>query len=584
MILSLPFFMTCVGHLALSDSDAMYPEIAREMRQTGDWVTPRLNGAPHFDKPPLVFWLTGLSQYLLGETDAAARLWPVLTGWATVLVIGGLGASLYGRRAGWLSALVLAGCIGPHIFTRVVSTDSILCFLCALAILSYTRAVVINGKYSGLWLMLMFVSLGLTGLTKGVLGIGLPACIIFLHAVLSGRLESFFSWRTALGIIVAAAIWAPWHILMARANPDFLWHYFIREHVLRFTGQRYPRDEFLSAPAFLGFTFLWVFPWMGVLPQALTGALRRMKAAGWTKGEDLLPCLWCLVVIGVFTASRCRMEYYSIPAIPAFALLIGKVWDEVLQGHSATSTRLMSIVLSFMSLILLLAAVGAWEVLGPSKEAVFRILAAWWPGSGWSGAAEQIAALERIRMPTAVVLTGSALFVLGASIAVWVSRPGLACGLLVGIMAPIFLMAHWGFVLMAPFMSSRPVVEIFEKAEPVEAVVIQEPHEYQSISGMVYYSKRIVYILEDSAIDNPALRNRDTAARFLSQEELGELWRSGKRVAFVFDHSVESEAAKLSRFGPMDVIGKFGDRVIVANAINPGPVHKQGYAGRQNFK
>jgi hypothetical protein len=101
---------------------------------------------------------------------------------------------------------------------------------------------------------------------------------------------------------------------------------------------------------------------------------------------------------------------------------------------------------------------------------------------------------------------------------------------------------------------------------------------------MVYYSKRIVYILEDSAIDNPALRNRDTAARFLSQEELGELWRSGKRVAFVFDHSVESEAAKLSRFGPMDVIGKFGDRVIVANAINPGPVHKQGYAGRQNFK
>jgi 4-amino-4-deoxy-L-arabinose transferase-like glycosyltransferase len=578
LIFSLPFFMVCVGNLALSDDDAMYPEIAREMRQTNDWVTPRLNGALHFDKPPLVYWLTGLSQYILGETDAAARLWPVLTGWATVLVIGCLGASLYGRRAGWLSALVLAACLGPYLYTRVVSTDSILCFFCALAILSYTRAMVIKSRHTGAWLLLMFVSLGLAGLTKGVLGMGLPAFIIFLHALLCGQLKSFFSWRAALGIVVMFTIWAPWHLLMAKANPGFLWHFFVREHLLRFTGQRYPRDEFLSAPAFLGFTLLWVFPWIGVLPQAIAGAVRRIRETGRTKGQDLLPCLWCLVVIGLFTASRCRMEYYSIPAIPAFALLIGKLWDEVLQGDSRISTRLMSGALFFMSAILLLAAVVSWEVLGPSKEAIFRLFAVWWPGSGWSGAAEQVAALERIRVPTLIVLTGSALFILCASYAMRVSRPGLACGLLAGIMAPIFLMAHWGFVLMEPFMSSRPVVEILERAEPVEAVIIQEPHEYQAISGMVYYSQKTVYILENSAVVNPALRHRDIAAKFLTREELGELWKSGKRLAFVFDHSVQSEAAELARFGPMDVIGRFGDRVIVANATNQGPAQKQRYA------
>ena len=578
-ILSLPFFMVCVGNLALSDNDAMYPEIAREMRQAGDWITPRLNGALHFDKPPVVFWLTGLSQYFLGETDAAARIWPVLAGWATIPIVGWLGVSLYGRRAGWLSALVMACCLGPHIFTRVVSTDSILCFLCALAILSYTRALVIQGRFSGMWLMLMFASLGFAGLTKGVLGIGLPACIIFLHAALSGRLKSFLSWRAALGFIVATAILAPWHILIARANPGFLWHYFIREHVQRFTGQRYPRDEFLSAPAFLAFTFLWVFPWMGVLPQALSGAVRRLRTERWVKGQDLLPCLWCLVVVGLFTASQCRMEYYSLPAIPAFALLIGKVWDEVLQGDSGISTRFMALSLSILSVILLLGAVAAWEVLGPSKEAIFRLLGTWWPGSGWSGAVEQIAVLDRIRIPTTVVLTGAALFVMVASVAMRLSRPGLACGLLAGIMAPFFLMAHWGFVLMEPYMSSRPVVEILERVEPVEAVVIQEPHEYQAISGMVYYSKRPVYILEDPETDNPAFRYRYNVSKFLSPEELGELWKSGKKVAFVFDHSAGNEALKLSRFGPMDVIGKFGDKVIVANAVNPGSP-KRGYADR----
>ena len=72
LLLSLPFLMAGIGDLALNDNDAMFPQIAREMRQTGDWISPRLNGALHFDKPPMVFWLTGLSQYLLGETDAAA--------------------------------------------------------------------------------------------------------------------------------------------------------------------------------------------------------------------------------------------------------------------------------------------------------------------------------------------------------------------------------------------------------------------------------------------------------------------------------------------------------------------------------
>lgn len=201
LLLSLPFFMVCVGNLALSDTDAMYPEIAREMRQTGDWITPRLNGAQHFDKPPLAYWLTGLTQHFLGETDAAARLWPALTGWATVLLIGCLGTSLYGRRAGWLSALVLAACLGPYLYTRVVSTDSILCFFCTLAILSYTRAMVIKGKHDGVWLLLMFISLGLAGLTKGLVGMGLPAGIIFLHAALSGRLISFFHGARQWGLL-----------------------------------------------------------------------------------------------------------------------------------------------------------------------------------------------------------------------------------------------------------------------------------------------------------------------------------------------------------------------------------------------
>ena len=567
LFFSLLFLTYGITNLALSDNDAMFPQIAREMRQTGDWITPRLNDALHFDKPPLVYWMIGLSQSIFGETEATARIWPVLANWFTILIVGGIGASLNGRRAGWLSALVLAGCLGPFLFSRVVSTDAMLCLWTALAILSYIRAVIDKGRYSGLWLMVMFVSFGLAGLTKALLGIGLPTTIVGLHAILSGRWKSFLSWRTALGILLMAAVVAPWHILVARANPDFLWYYFIREHVLRFTGQRFPRDEFLSAPVFLVFTILWTFPWMGVLPQALSGTLRRIKQADWRTSKDLLPCLWFLLIIGLFTASRSRMEYYSLPAIPAFALLIGKLWDEALQGESRSSRRFMAISLGLMSVILLIAAVAAWEVLGPSKEEVFQFFGAWWPQSGWSGTSAQIATLERIRIPTAVVLAGSALFVLGASLASLLSRPGLACGLLAAIMAPIFIMANWGFVLMEPFMSSRPVVDILKRANSVEAVVIQQPHEYQSIGGMVFYSGRPVYIFEDSKSENPFMKYRDLGARFLSHEDLRELWGSEKRVALVFERSKESETSRLLQSEPANVIGKFGTRVVVTNIL-----------------
>lgn len=149
LFLSLPFFMMGVRTLALSEEDAMYPQIAREMRQTRDWITPHLNGAPHLDKPPLLFWLIALSQRVFGETEAAARFWPAFACWLTIPVVGALGASLYGRRAGWLSALVFSGCLGPYIFSRVVIGDSMLCLWIALTVLAYSRVSVPSCTHGG---------------------------------------------------------------------------------------------------------------------------------------------------------------------------------------------------------------------------------------------------------------------------------------------------------------------------------------------------------------------------------------------------------------------------------------------------
>src|SRR5881392_3717492 len=87
--------------------EGRYSEISREMAQSGDWVTPRLNGIKYFEKPPLQYWATAAAFEVFGENDWTARLWTGITGFAGVLLAGLLGWRLYGPAAGALAAMVL---------------------------------------------------------------------------------------------------------------------------------------------------------------------------------------------------------------------------------------------------------------------------------------------------------------------------------------------------------------------------------------------------------------------------------------------------------------------------------------------
>ncbi|MGC9194007.1 MAG: ArnT family glycosyltransferase [Syntrophobacteraceae bacterium] len=565
-LISLPFYLIGVRSLALCDNDAMYPQIAGEMLRTGDWVTPRLDGVAHFDKPPLLYWLNAISLRVLGHTIAAARIWPVFAICFTILVVGGIGTSIYGKRAGWLSALVFSTCAGPYLYCRVVavSPDILLCFWTSLAILAYLKAIVEKNKYGFWWMMVMFACFGLAGLTKSLYGFGLPIVIIGLHAIATGRWKSFLCWRTAAGLLVTCAIVFPWHILAAMANPHFLWCYIVRENFQRFAGNRWPRDEFLSAPLFLLFTGLWTFPWIGLLPQAVLGAFGRIRQNRWIQGNELLICIWFLFIVGLFTASHDRLEYYSLPAIPAFALLIGKLWDEAFKEQNGAIRRYMSMALGITAAILLVGAAAAWVILGPAKVDIFKFLETWWPYSGWSGVSAQIAVVQRMRIPTVVVLAFAAVFVFAASAALLKSRPRLGLALMILIMVPIFIMSNWGFELMVPFESSAPVVQILKKAGPVTAIVIREPHEYQWISGMVFYSGCKVYVLKDPDLKDPSL-GWDRDKRLLSVKEFLKLWKSGDNVAFIYDVTQEQNVSRLLQSEPARVIGEFGTRVVVEN-------------------
>lgn len=565
-----PFFIADLGTPYLSDGEAMFAEIAREMRMSGDWITPRLNGARHFDKPPLVYWVVGLSQQILGEREVSARIWMGLASLATILVVGWIGRTLYGKRAGWLSALVYAASLGPYLFGRMVMPEPFLCLSVALSILGYLRGYGEDPRGQGWWPWVMFASLGFAALAKGLLGFGLPTAVIGLHMLLSGRFKAFFSWRFAVGACVTAAVAAPWHIAAARANPDFLWYFFVREHLLRFTGQRYPADEFVSFPVYLILTLVWTFPWLPLIPQALKQAFLRLSSETMKKGKDLLPLIWIFFIVGFFSASRSRLEYYALPSIPAFALIIGKLWDDLFSGEPGGPSRKGGeIALGSMAVVIGAVAVVAFIALGPGKEMVFQAFALWWPEGGWGMGPEHAAILEKIRVPTLVALGGAAICAAGALAAVRRSRLRLACGLLAGMMVPVFILAHWGFCVVEPYQSSRAVAEILDRSARPDFVVYQEPYEFMWIGGITYYSNRMIYVLKDPRFEGLAVKRREPPERYLDKDRLLALWNSGKRIAVVLDESKKDLMAALSDARPAEVLGRSGNMVVLGVGYPP---------------
>jgi hypothetical protein len=559
-------FLLDLNRPALTDAEAMYAEIAREMHVLGDWITPHLNGTPHFDKPPLVYWLIGLAQFVFGVNEFSARFWTALAAWATIPVVGAIGGAIYGRRAGWISALVYATSVGPFIFGRLAMPDPIFTFWIALAILGYVKGYCQEPGRGGFWPWLMFGCAGLAVLTKGILGIALPAAVIGMHMLLSGRARSLASWRTVAGICLTFAIAAPWHIAATDDNSGFLWYYVIREHLLRFTGTRFPPDEVVPLPVFLVLSLVWTFPWIAMAPQAIWRGIKRLSRTEPSGAGDMLSLIWIVVIVGLFSVSRSRLEYYALPSLPAFALLYGRLWDELLDKPAEGSAS-RSLVLGFtvMTVALGLAALAAIVVLGPYKDLIFHAFMKWWPSGGWVGDTAQAAVVERMRLPAIVTLAGTTAAALCVLFTVHRSRIRTAIYILAAMMVPILAMVHWGFLVREPLVSSRPLAKIeLSVATPRDIVVYQEPYEYMWVGGITFYTGRMVYILKDPRFDGVRGRPRKPPERFLNFTQLEKLWSSSAKVLLIADADGDLPT-KLAQTGRTYVIGKSGSKVVLAN-------------------
>src|SRR6202045_3582147 len=87
--------------LPLIDRDEpRFAEASREMRQSGDYVVPRLNGEYRFDKPPLIYWCQVLSYVVWGENVFAARFPSAIFASRAAVATWIFSSGIFGPRVG----------------------------------------------------------------------------------------------------------------------------------------------------------------------------------------------------------------------------------------------------------------------------------------------------------------------------------------------------------------------------------------------------------------------------------------------------------------------------------------------------
>ena len=351
----------CIGLGArpyITPSEARYIEIPRQILATGDWLTPHLNGVQYFEKPPLFYWMQAIFLSVgdvFGGGGVAGEFWgriaTALVVALTCLVTYAVGRISYNRRAGVLASLALATSILGYGLSRVSMLDAPVSLFLTCTIASFLFAQK-TGKAK--FYYLMYVSAALAVMTKGLIGIVIPAIVIgswilftkndYSHPRAGGDLKQKITafavmtkekWqilkqaRLFTGLLLFLAIAAPWHILMARAHPEFANFYFIHEHFERFLTSEHKR----TAPwwFFIAVTFAGAMPWLGFGLQSLGFGKEKISNQK-PETNNLFLLLWIFLPLLFFSSSHSKLVPYIFPIFPPLFVLIGKrladMWDD----------------------------------------------------------------------------------------------------------------------------------------------------------------------------------------------------------------------------------------------------------------
>lgn len=354
-------FLPFLGAATIIDSsEGYYSEGAREMFESGDFVTPHLNYKPWFEKPILTFWLIAGSYALIGVNEFAARLPGALCGVLLVAFVYIFSRRLAGSRAAFLSALVLLSTPLFAVVGRLSLTDMPFTFCLSVALGSLLCAV--EGAPS-CYLVLAYLALGLALLAKGPLALVLTALVLVPYLFWRSRnagefLLSVRRLKPLLGAALVGLVAAPWYIAVSMATKgEFAREFLINQNLGRAAGQTVHRN--LAPWYYLPFVLGGGAPWSLLLLPGIAWLCNRVFRRGATAGRLRLlqySTIWLAGIFVFFSVVPTKLSTYILPILPALAVIVGCQLDVFFKAREVRRY-------AFTSGLLAIAAAAALIVL-----------------------------------------------------------------------------------------------------------------------------------------------------------------------------------------------------------------------------
>lgn len=305
--------------LMLTD-EGRYADIPRHMVASGDWLTPRLNGVKYFEKPPLQYWATAVAYQAFGIRHWTARLWPALTGVLGVMLIFYAGRRLFGPDTGPYAALVLGSSFLYVVIGHFNTLDMGLTFSLGLALAGTLLALrpAASARENLIWTHVAWAGCALAVLSKGLIGIVLPAAVVILYMPVKRDFTLWKKLHLGSGCALFLLITAPWFIAVSLANPEFPQFFFMHEHFARYTTTVHQRSQpwYYFIPVLL----LGMLPWIFTLIDSMLRVRGKRERA--TFDPITFLWIWCGFTFVFFSSSHSKLVSYILPMFPALALLI----------------------------------------------------------------------------------------------------------------------------------------------------------------------------------------------------------------------------------------------------------------------
>jgi 4-amino-4-deoxy-L-arabinose transferase-like glycosyltransferase len=321
----------------ISTDEGRYADIAMEMLQTGDWITPRLNGLLYFEKPPLQYWASAIGFSIFGFNDFTARLWPGLTGFLTVISVWFTAKRLWGSLAGEYAALVVVSCAWMFTNSHFLTLDMGVSFFLALSLCCFLLAQDAQESHQQAWWMrACWAAMAGATLSKGLIGLLIPGASLFFYSVINRDIKPWLRMQWISGLSIFLLLAAPWFYLVSVRNPEFAQFFFIHEHVERFLTTTHQHEGPLWF--FIPDLLIGLLPWTSLLFVMLIAGWRKTDLDGDKKSvfnPKRFLIVWCGFIFVFFSISGSKLPSYILPIFPALGLLVAPL----LASYSAQALK-----------------------------------------------------------------------------------------------------------------------------------------------------------------------------------------------------------------------------------------------------